>query len=212
MTWVVDASVAVKWVVPEALSEHAERVLATDEELLAPDLLLVEAANALWKKTERGELASAEARRALDVVLSSGLVIRPSRPLLSRALVLADRLAHPVYDCVYLALAEHERATLVTGGCAPSRDRRQEEGEDTGLRPPNGLTVTRAGGPCISVAAHRSPLTVERSPYLGLEQVPRVRLFSPVATTGRVRRRSSERSRSRGSSGGSAPHAASLRS
>jgi len=71
MTWVVDASVAVKWVVPEALSEHAERVLATDEELLAPDLLLVEAANALWKKTERGELASAEARRALDVVLSS---------------------------------------------------------------------------------------------------------------------------------------------
>ncbi len=115
MTWVIDASVAVKWVIPEALTDQAERILASAEELLAPDLLLVEVANALWKKTERGELSSAEAGRALDIILSSGVVIRPSRPLLSRALVLAGRFAHPVYDCVYLALAEHERATLVTG-------------------------------------------------------------------------------------------------
>ena len=115
MTWVVDASVAVKWVVPETLSANAERVLASEEELLAPDLLLVEAANALWKKTERREISAAEAGRALDVVLSSGLVIRPSRPLLHRAVTLAGRLGHPVYDCVYLALAEQERATLVTG-------------------------------------------------------------------------------------------------
>src|SRR5262249_3790626 len=99
MTWVVDASVAVKWVVPETLSANAERVLASEEELLAPDLLLVEAANALWKKTERREISAAEAGRALDVVLSSGLVIRPSRPLLHRALTLAGRLGHPVYDC-----------------------------------------------------------------------------------------------------------------
>lgn len=49
------------------------------------------------------------------MLLSSGLVIRSTRPLLNRALTLADRLAHPVYDCVYLALAEHERATLITG-------------------------------------------------------------------------------------------------
>jgi predicted nucleic acid-binding protein len=115
MTWVVDASVAVKWVIPEALSDNAERILGSDEDLLAPDLLLVEAANALWKKAGRGELSNPEAGRALDVVLSSGLVIRPSRPLLSRALALAGRFAHPVYDCVYLALAEHERATLITG-------------------------------------------------------------------------------------------------
>ena len=115
MTWVVDTSVAVKWVVPEALSENAARILASEEDLVAPDLLLVEVANALWKKTARRELSSSEAGRVLDVLLSSGLVIRSTRPLLNRALTLADRLAHPVYDCVYLALAEHERATLITG-------------------------------------------------------------------------------------------------
>lgn len=115
MTWVVDASVAVKWVVPETLSENATRILASEEDLIAPDLLLVEATNALWKKTARGELSSSEAARVLDVLLSSGLVIRPTRPLLNRALTLAGRLGHPVYDCVYLALAEHERAMLITG-------------------------------------------------------------------------------------------------
>lgn len=114
MSWVVDASVAVKWVVPEGLSDNADRILASEEELLAPDLLLVEAANALWKKVRRHELSPGEADRALGVILSSGLVIRPTRPLLTRALVMAVRLQHPVYDCVYLALAERERAALVT--------------------------------------------------------------------------------------------------
>ena len=114
MSWVVDASVAVKWVVPEVLSDHAERLLASEEELLAPDLLLVEAANALWKKAARREVTAAEAGRALDVLSSCGLVFRPMRPLLARALGLASRLNHPVDDCVYLALAESEHATLVT--------------------------------------------------------------------------------------------------
>jgi predicted nucleic acid-binding protein len=111
---VVDASVAVKWVVPELLSDEAAQLLAGDEDLIAPDLLEVEAANALWKKTMRRELSGREADRALGLLHESGLVLRPTRPLLPRAAAIARRLSHPVYDCVYLALAETERAPLVT--------------------------------------------------------------------------------------------------
>ena len=115
MIRVVDASVVAKWLVPEALSEQATRLLEEeDDDLLAPDLLLVEVANALWKKTARGELTSTAADRALELMLEAGLELRGIPPLLSRATKLARELGHPVYDCVYLALAEAERAPLVT--------------------------------------------------------------------------------------------------
>ena len=114
MTWVVDASIAVKWVIPELLSANADRLRAGDDEMLAPDLLLVEVANALWKKTERLEISQAEAAAAFELVSDSGIVFRPTVPLLERAMQVAHSLSHPVYDCVYLALAEHEHASFIT--------------------------------------------------------------------------------------------------
>jgi predicted nucleic acid-binding protein len=114
MTWVVDASIAVKWVIPEVLSDRADRLRAGHDEMLAPDLLLVEVANALWKKTAGGEISPAEADRAFDLVSESGIDLRPTPPLLGRAMRIARRLKHPVYDCVYLALAEREHASFVT--------------------------------------------------------------------------------------------------
>jgi predicted nucleic acid-binding protein len=114
MTVVVDASVAVKWVIPEVLSDRADAIREQADHLLAPDLLLPEAANALWKKLIRREITAREAARALDLLMASGLDLRPSAPLLGRALGLARRLRRPVNDCVYLALAQREGATLVT--------------------------------------------------------------------------------------------------
>ena len=114
MSWVVDASVAVKWVIPEVLSDLADRVRDGAEDVLAPDLLLVEVANALWRKTSAREISAREADGAFDLVRRSGIDLRPAGPLLPRAMDLARRLGHPVYDCVYLALAEREEATLVT--------------------------------------------------------------------------------------------------
>ena len=114
MRWVVDASIAVKWVIPEALSDNADGLRAGDDEMLAPDLLLVEVANALWKKTASREISRAEADGALGLVSESGIDLRPTAPLLPRAMQVARRLSHPVYDCVYLALAEAEHASFVT--------------------------------------------------------------------------------------------------
>src|SRR5262245_58525630 len=102
MTVVVDASVAVKWVIPEELSDRAEAVRSRADRLLAPDLLFPEAANALWKKRARREITAREAGQALELLMAAGLDLRPSGPLLGRALQLARRLRHPVYDCIYL--------------------------------------------------------------------------------------------------------------
>lgn len=114
MTWVIDASVAMKWVIPEVLSDKADRLRAGDDEILAPDLLLVEVANALWKKAMSREISPPEADRAFELVSESGIDLRPTVPLLTRAMEIARRLDHPVYDCVYLALADREQASFVT--------------------------------------------------------------------------------------------------
>ena len=114
MSWVVDASIAVKWVVPEVLSDQADRVRDGEDDVLAPDLLLVEVANALWKKSVAKEISPREANTAFDLVRRGGIDLRPTGPLLPRAMDVARRLGHPVYDCVYLALAEREHAAFVT--------------------------------------------------------------------------------------------------
>ena len=66
-TLVIDASVAVKWLLPEDGREEALRLqdLYQDEkiDLIAPSLLGVEVANVLWKRARRGDLTSAAALR-----------------------------------------------------------------------------------------------------------------------------------------------------
>ncbi len=114
MILVVDASVASKWFIPEELSDAADRLLASDHELAAPDLLLVEAGNILWKKARLGEISPADAGAVLADLAGGVLTLRPSAPLASRALAIAHELDHPVHDCLYLALAEAEGGTVVT--------------------------------------------------------------------------------------------------
>jgi predicted nucleic acid-binding protein len=78
MTWVIDSSIAVKWGIPEVMSDKADRVREQDAALVAPDLLPIEAANALWRKSRLRELSAREADRALQLVLASGVDFRPS--------------------------------------------------------------------------------------------------------------------------------------
>jgi predicted nucleic acid-binding protein len=104
----------VKWVIPEVLSGQADSLRGRADRVLAPDLLLPEAANALWKKLIRREITAREAAQAINLLMASGLDLRPSGPLLGRALGLARRLRHPVYDYLYVVLAQAEGAILIT--------------------------------------------------------------------------------------------------
>jgi predicted nucleic acid-binding protein len=111
---VVDASVAFKWVVREEGSEAARALVAAGEPLIAPELVLVEVANAAWKGARRGLVAPGQLAVVAERLPDWLDRIHPVRPLLPRAVAIARDLDHPVYDCVYLALAEREAAALVT--------------------------------------------------------------------------------------------------
>lgn len=112
MKWVVDASVAAKWLAPEPDSPLAEALL--DDELIAPDLLFAEVGNILWKKQLRGEMDAAATQIGARWLLQVPLQVHDSAGLLLDALALALQLHHPAYDCFYLALARRVDAPLVT--------------------------------------------------------------------------------------------------
>lgn len=109
---VIDASVAVKWVVAEAGTDDALALRRT--RLIAPDLLAAECANILWKKARRGEMTADEASLAARLLERADIDLKPMRALLDVATRLAVTLDHPAYDCIYLALAEAEGCPFVT--------------------------------------------------------------------------------------------------
>lgn len=114
MTLIVDASVAVKWVQRENLSEQAIDLFQSDQAILAPDLIVSEIANVLWKRSRKGQIHGARVGDLLRTATRDPLVLLPTAALVPRALELAVELDHPVYDCVYLAAAEQHDAVLVT--------------------------------------------------------------------------------------------------
>jgi len=109
---VVDASVALKWVLDEPGGDAADRLL--DDDLIAPSLWLVEAANALWRRAQRGELSAVQATARLAELRNAPIVTIPLEDDVVAAARIATELGHPVYDCLYLALAIRENTYVMT--------------------------------------------------------------------------------------------------
>ncbi|MCX5673234.1 MAG: type II toxin-antitoxin system VapC family toxin, partial [Planctomycetota bacterium] len=107
---VVDASVVAAAFFQETGAQVARAILAGGGELHAPDLLLAEVANAIWKRHRRGEINEAEARALLADCLRLPIAIAPSGDLVEAALDLALRTNRTAYDCLYLALAVRTKA------------------------------------------------------------------------------------------------------
>lgn len=117
--YVIDASVAIKWYIPEPLGNAAVRYLTLQHSakarLLAPDLLIPEAGNVLCKKYCSGELTQEETRLIAESLSdNSALQLISSKQLLPAALEISLACGLTVYDSLYLALAVTRRATLVT--------------------------------------------------------------------------------------------------
>jgi len=109
---VIDASVAVKWVIEE--EGTTEALALRDRALAAPDLLIAECANILWKKVRRNELSEQEAVFAAGLLARADIELMAMRPYLEVAVRIAVALDHPAYDCIYIALAEAEELRFVT--------------------------------------------------------------------------------------------------
>ena len=114
MRLVVDASVAVKWLVVEEDADVAQELATSGQDLHAPRLMASEVANALWRKARAGEIE----RRAAGVLLANvpDMPVRwgADETVSADAVRLALALDRPIYDCVYLALAHRIGAVMLT--------------------------------------------------------------------------------------------------
>jgi predicted nucleic acid-binding protein len=111
---VIDTSVAVKWFAREGLSGLAAAVLEQGATLHAPEFLAVETANALWKKWRKKEFPEKDVRVSVVNLRSMIDVWHADTGLIDDAIALSLRLCHPVYDCLFLALAKTLQARLIT--------------------------------------------------------------------------------------------------
>jgi predicted nucleic acid-binding protein len=111
---VLDASVAIKWVVQEIYTEAAVRLAESEPSWVIPDLFHAEVGNVPWKKARRGEMNEQDAVKALALLLSLEMNVRESRALLTYALPIALQFHCTVYDALYLSVAVDENCPLVT--------------------------------------------------------------------------------------------------
>jgi predicted nucleic acid-binding protein len=120
MMYVIDASVAFKWVVAEPDTPRALR-LRDDyrnriHDLLAPDLFPTEIGNAVLVAERRGRVSAGQGPLLLADILRTLPTLHPSLPhLLPRAYEIAAPSQTSIYDCLYVALAEREGCAFVTG-------------------------------------------------------------------------------------------------
>ena len=111
---VVNSCVAVKWVVREEHSDQAIELLGADLQLVAPDLALMEIANALWKNVKRGLLAVDEAKVRLNDVPGFFNKLLSTPDLMAEAFALGLAVDVPIYDCAYVVAARRIGTRLVT--------------------------------------------------------------------------------------------------
>ena len=114
MRLVVNASVAIKWLIAEEDSDAADRLLAGDDDLNAPRLIASEIASALWHKARLGEIDRGRAGILMTAIPEMPVRWHADETMCADAVRLALALDRPVDDCVYLALAHRLDAQLVT--------------------------------------------------------------------------------------------------
>lgn len=113
--YVVDASVAVKWLIEEEFSDNASELFFGQTKLLAPSLIFAEASNALWTMQRKGDLKIDRMVKAMDTLRYSPILIPTSMEELSKnAIRIAANIDHAVYDCYYLALAIRMDCSVIT--------------------------------------------------------------------------------------------------
>jgi predicted nucleic acid-binding protein len=120
-TYVVDASVAAKWILPasgETLTQEALALLkgyvAGEVRFIVPDLFWAEFANILWKAERQGRIGAASAEGALRAVRERNFPTVSSHALLEEAFAIATAFDRAVCDVLYVALAVNSKSQLVT--------------------------------------------------------------------------------------------------
>src|SRR5262249_39146045 len=118
MRYILDSSVAFKWVVPELHSDKALNLRASFQsgidELLSADVFPGELGHALTRAERQGRITIGEALRLWSDVMPAAPQLVASLPLMHRAIAISSQTRVGVFDCLYVALAERESCELVT--------------------------------------------------------------------------------------------------
>ncbi len=105
MIYVVDASVSVKWYIPEIFEKEADKILNGNHDLHAPELIFPEFSNIIRKKIRRGEITEQIGRNIVKAFGKTNLKFHSHKKLINSAFVGATITGQTVYDWTYLALA-----------------------------------------------------------------------------------------------------------
>ena len=111
---VIDASVAVKWFIPEIHSQAAARLLSGKRSLYTPDLIYAEVGNTLWKKWKRSELRPEEVLAVLEDFKRFPLISTSCVSLAETSWAIVEKIAITFYDAFYVALAFLEDCPMIT--------------------------------------------------------------------------------------------------
>jgi predicted nucleic acid-binding protein len=118
MKYVLDASVAFKWVVTEVDSAKAIRLRNETRvglhELIAPDVLPIEVAHSLTRAERQRRISTADGWTLWLSIMTDCPALHSYTFLLPRAFAISSSERIGVYDCLYVALAENEGCDLVT--------------------------------------------------------------------------------------------------
>ena len=118
MRYVLDSSVAFKWVVREPDTDKALRLrddfLKGIHELLAPDVFALEVMHALTRAERQGRISPPDGGILWHDVMTTAPQLFASLPLVPRAYTIASAARIGIYDCLYVALAEQEQCEFIT--------------------------------------------------------------------------------------------------
>lgn len=112
--YVVDAGVAAKWFFKEDHTESALRLLGGDNQLHAPDFILIGLDSVLCKKIRLKEIIGKDALEIRSALRTFPIIRHPFAMLMDPAFELAHQTQSSPYDCLYLALAMLLHGELVT--------------------------------------------------------------------------------------------------
>src|SRR5436309_1277441 len=118
MRYVLDSSVAVKFVLPELDADKALRLRDDARQaihnLVAPDVFPVEVGHALTRAERQLRIAPPNGWIGWRAIMIDCPTLHFSFPLMPRAYDISSRMRVGIYDCLYVALAEREGCTFVT--------------------------------------------------------------------------------------------------
>ena len=118
MQYVLDANVVVKWFIPEVDSDKADRLLADFRnhrlDIIAPDVLVSEVGNTLWKRSVKKDISVADAASSYTDFLDLDVPLHSSTTIAEDALSIATSEQHPLYDTLYISLALKKGCEFIT--------------------------------------------------------------------------------------------------